>query len=740
VSQADDRLSIDQFLALLQSVTRVGDNWQAMCPSHEDRRASLSVGVGEDGRILVNCHAGCTFDGILAALNLSASALFPQGTAPGVFRPGGQFIVVKAYDYRDLHGVLQYQVCRLDPKTFRQRRPDPAGKDYIWDMKGVARLPYRLNDIKGHASVYVVEGEKDADALWARKLPATTNVGGAGKWKDSDSDWLRTAGVTRIVILPDNDSPGRKHATSVAESAKAAGLGVTIIELPNVPPKGDVSDWFALGYTTEALEQKVASALWIVPNVLRPEVEIEECAPEDHPLRWKQTDWGAAEAFAHRNRDRIRYDHRQAQWLVWDQHYWKPDATHEVYRLATDHARIWQEEAARYIKDTDTRRELLSFALKLERRSGVENTLHLANAVLPLADNGENWNVQPMLLGCPNGVVDLATGQLRDGRPTDRITIQTGVPFLNHEACPRWLQFLEQIFDGDADVITFVHRALGYSLTADMREQCFFMCVGSGSNGKSTFLSTLDYVWGRHCYTTAMQTFTNQPGGEEDRKFDLAELHARRLVIAAETKANSQFNETVLKNFTGGEKINAQRKYGHPFEYVPTAKIWLGVNHQPRVKDDSFGFWRRVRLIPFRKIFQGSNDDRSLKDILRSEGAGILAWAVRGALDWKEKGLLPPADVMSATDAYQESENPLHDFILERVSMSADASVSVPLSYVIYNEWATSQGYSERERLTSHNFSRLMSRRFEIVRKDGGRRFMGIHISRDHKDLLSQAE
>lgn len=740
MSQPDERLSIDQLLARLQSVTRVGDNWQAVCPAHEDRRASLSIGVGDDGRILLNCHAGCTFDSLLAALFIPASALFPKDTTPGMFRPRSQFVVVKAYDYRDLNGVLQYQVCRLDPKDFRQRRPDPAGNDYVWNMKGTTRVPYRLNEIKGHASIYVVEGEKDADALWARKLPATTNLGGAGKWKDSDSDWLRTAGVSRLIVLPDNDSPGRKHATAVAESAKAAGLGVTILELPNVPAKGDVSDWFALGYTTEDLEQKVSSALWVVPNTLRPETDLPECPPDDHPLRWAQTDWGASEAFAHRNRDRIRYDHRQEQWLMWDQHYWKPDATREVCCLATDHARLWQEEAARYIKDTEKRRELIAFALKLERRSGVENMLHLANAVRTLADDGEQWNIHPMLLGCPNGVIDLTTGLLRDGRPTDRITIQTGVPFLADAPCDRWLAFLEQIFDGNTAVISYVQRALGYSLTADMREQCFFMCVGTGSNGKSTFLSTLDYVWGHHCYTTAMQTFTNQPGGEDDRKYDLAELNARRLVIAAETKANSQFNETALKSFTGGEKINAQRKYGHPFEYLPTAKVWLGVNHQPRVKDDSYGFWRRVRLISFPKTFAGTTDDRSLKDVLKAEGSGILAWAVRGALDWQANGLSAPASVMSATDAYQEAENPLHDFILERITYAADASVSVPLSYVVYKEWAATQGYSEREMIGNITFTRLMSRRFEMARQDGGRRFLGIHVRREHKDLLSQAE
>lgn len=734
-----ESLSVEQFLSYLHSVRQVGDNWQAQCPAHEDRRASLSVKTGAEGRILVNCHAGCSFDAIIAAVGLPAQSFFqppeqPERRADFQTRgPGGK--IVKTYDYCDLHGVMRYQVCRFEPKDFRQRQADPtkAGA-WLWNMKGVVRVPYRLNELIDEVTVFIVEGEKDADALWQIGIPATTNVGGAGKWKELDAEGLKAAGCRRAVILPDNDSVGRKHADTVARSLRGIGIAATIIALEGIPPKGDVSDWLAAGHTRKELDAEVSRAIWTEAD--GGAAVKETCEPDDHPLRWKQSDVGAAEAFAYRYRDHVRFDHRKDQWLVWGGHYWKPDATREVCRLAIQHARLWQQEASKFIDDYQERIKLLGFTMKLERRNGVENILHMAHAMLPIADSGENWNLNPYLLGCPNGVVNLKNGELHDGYADERITMQTRVPYQPAAECPRWMQFLNEIFLEDQEVITYVQRALGYSLTGNIREQCFFMCVGGGSNGKSTFLSTLDHIWGQYCYTTDMRTFTNQPGAADAMEFNMAELMSRRLILASETKTNSSFNETAIKNFTGGEKVNAQRKYGHPFEFLPTGKIWLGVNHQPRVRDDSLGFWRRVRLIPFNATFRGKTDDRNLKETLQAEGAGILAWAVRGALEWNDVGLLPPPSIMNATDAYQESEDPLHDFILERVIIEAGQTISAASAYAGYKEWAKDQGLSEREMLTSTTFGRLLSRRFEKLHTDKGKRYQNITVISNARTLL----
>lgn len=219
-----------------------GRQRDARCPAHEDRRASLSVGRGDDGRILLHCQAGCPLDAVLAAAGLTVADIMPARDTSTERR------VVTTYRYEDERGMHLYDVLRFEPKDFRQRAADGS-----WSTKGIRRVLYRLPHLAGCSTVYVTEGERDADALAALGLPATSNPGGAGKWRAEYAGMLRQAGCTSVVVLPDADDPGRAHARDVAASCHAAGLGVRVLELPHLPPKGDVSDWLAAGGTADAL-------------------------------------------------------------------------------------------------------------------------------------------------------------------------------------------------------------------------------------------------------------------------------------------------------------------------------------------------------------------------------------------------------------------------------------------------------------------------------------------------------
>lgn len=228
---------------------RVGSSNLAKCPAHEDKTASLSISEGNDGRILLYCHAGCEVEDIASAMGLTMGELFADDPQPTKAKSR----IVAEYDYRDEHGELLYQALRMEPKDFRQRRPEAGG--WNWSTKGVRRVLYRLPDLqklaKG-ARVYVVEGEKDADRLQELGCAATTNVGGAGAGKGK---WLAayTAQLEgfSVVVLPDNDEPGRAHAKAICEQVP----GATICELPGLPEKGDVSDWLAAGGTAAELNR-----------------------------------------------------------------------------------------------------------------------------------------------------------------------------------------------------------------------------------------------------------------------------------------------------------------------------------------------------------------------------------------------------------------------------------------------------------------------------------------------------
>ena len=237
-------------LGALRRATRRGDWFDDLCPAHPDERPSLSYSAHPSGGVIFHCRAGCSQDQVKRAM---ARAV---GCAPSAFDPPQ---IVATYDYCDDAGVLVYQVVRLDPKTFRQRRPDGHG-GWVWNLNGVGPLLYRLPELQGQATVYIPEGEKDADRLAALGLPATCNSGGAGKWRDVHTQLLKTAGCREAVILRDNDAAGAKHQQDVARSCAAHGITAKLIELPGLAEKGDISDWLDAGHTPDELQALVAAA------------------------------------------------------------------------------------------------------------------------------------------------------------------------------------------------------------------------------------------------------------------------------------------------------------------------------------------------------------------------------------------------------------------------------------------------------------------------------------------------
>jgi hypothetical protein len=226
-------MTVGDVLARLNGVRTAGDGWVARCPAHEDRRQSLSIATGEDGRVLLKCHAGCGLEAITSALAIKVADLFVE-------QPSSARRELATYAYRDESGQLLYEVVRFEPKDFRQRRPDGVG-GWVWSLRDTRRVPYRLPELRGHRRVVVVEGEKDADRLWTLGVAATTNVGGAGKWRADYAAQLRAMGVEELVVIPDADEPGRLHAAKVA--ATWAPAPTRIVTLPDVPPKGDVCDY-----------------------------------------------------------------------------------------------------------------------------------------------------------------------------------------------------------------------------------------------------------------------------------------------------------------------------------------------------------------------------------------------------------------------------------------------------------------------------------------------------------------
>lgn len=254
-------MPIESFLSLFSHVRKTPNGWQACCPAHKDKKASLSISVKE-GKILLYDHAGCLPEAILEAVGLKLKDLFLEPKAPAQ-KPE----IVATYDYTDEAGKLLFQAVRFSPKDFRQRRPDGKGK-WTWNLSDVRIVPYRLPAILKEPSIFIVEGEKDADNLWKIGIPATCNPMGAGKWRE---EWSKFFEGKEVFILPDLDEPGRKHAVDVGKKLYGHTLRIKIIELPKKADVKDVSDWLNHGGTKVDLLQLAKEAKeWLPPGVKPP--------------------------------------------------------------------------------------------------------------------------------------------------------------------------------------------------------------------------------------------------------------------------------------------------------------------------------------------------------------------------------------------------------------------------------------------------------------------------------------
>jgi len=301
----------------------------------------------------------------------------------------------------------------------------------------------------------------------------------------------------------------------------------------------------------------------------------------------------------------------------------------------------------------------LQWALECQRAAPTRNLLNLASAHLRL--DHIKLDADPFLLNCLNGTLDLLTGKFRAHSPSDYLTKILNVDYHADAQCPRWEAFIYEIFGGDQYLINFVHRALGYSITGDVSEQVFFICYGEGQNGKSTLTGLMTLLLGD--YATAAAPDLLIAKHHENHLTEIAALCGARFVPTAEVKADAKWDEAKIKRLTGGDVISAHRMREDQWQFIPTHKFWIPVNHRPTTADNTFGFWRRVRMIPFMVTIPIDKQDKNLPEALKAEMPGILAWLVRGCQQWREHGLGMAKAVEMATESYRNPQNDLDGFM-----------------------------------------------------------------------------
>jgi putative DNA primase/helicase len=312
-------------------------------------------------------------------------------------------------------------------------------------------------------------------------------------------------------------------------------------------------------------------------------------------------------------------------------------------------------------------------AAKLAGASTVGGVERLAKSDRKHAATTDEWDADLWLLNTPGGVVDLRTGRMRPHDRGDRMTrIASATP---RGTCPHWLDFIDQVTQGDKAFAEYLQRFAGYCLTGSTQEHALFFLYGTGANGKSVFVNTLFTLLGDYAANAPMDTFMESRGDRHPT--DLAGLRGARFVGATETEQGRRWNESKIKEITGGDRVSARFMRQDFFTYLPQFKLVIAGNHKPALRNIDEAMRRRLHLIPFTLTVPPEKRDKSLSAKLLQERDGILAWALQGCLAWQRDGLKPPKCVVDATDEYFDEEDTIGEFLDEECQQHSQVRVSV---------------------------------------------------------------
>jgi putative DNA primase/helicase len=287
------------------------------------------------------------------------------------------------------------------------------------------------------------------------------------------------------------------------------------------------------------------------------------------------------------------------------------------------------------------------------------------------------------------------------------------------------------VFLGDQEIIAYMQRALGYSITADTREQKLFICWGKGANGKTTLFETVRAVVGTdYARTIPTRVLLHDPHAH-DAETTKVVLYGLRLALFSETAEGGRLNEALVKLVTGGDTISARYLYHHPFNFTPVAKLWLFTNHKPRITDDSFAMWRRVVLVPFRAVFTTDqtidpevrrDPVQNMKELLLQEREAILAELVRGAVTWYCSRLDEPETVRAAVEEYRRESDPVREWMEAETEQDSEAKTPVAKLYERFQQWCEANG---EKAMNIRSFGRRLSEMgFESCRVYEQRRYV----------------
>ena len=440
-------------------------------------------------------------------------------------------------------------------------------------------------------------------------------------------------------------------------------------------------------------------------------------------------DTGNAERMSDMFGEAIRYNYTDKRWMLYNKNKWIYDDSGYIGKFIDKSIEAMKQEKDWYIQqdkenndENQTRFKTWEKHYKKSRSNSAKTALDKeVRHYVPVTPN--LLDRHKMLLNTPTGVIDLNDFSVRKATPKDYFTKSVTANFDKNAKCPLWDKFLETIFDNDKDLIRYVQKAVGYSLTGSTAEQCAFFLYGTGRNGKSTFIDVLRELFGD--YARNIQPETIMIKNNNGINSDIARLKGARLVTTVEPNEGLKLNEGLLKQLTGGDIITARKLYAEEFEFKAEFKLWMATNHKPIIRGTDLGIWRRVHMIPFTVVIPENEVDKQLTEKLMQELDGIFVWALRGLAMYNKEGLKMPSAVQQAVDEYKKEMDVVSRFLDECTEKAFAKSVKAGDLFKAYVEWCDT---NSEYKMSNTKFGKEITQKYEKIKKRDSYYYMGLQF------------
>jgi putative DNA primase/helicase len=723
-------IALEELVSRLDAKRRGDGGYMARCPAHEDSTPSLSIGQGDDGRILLKCFAGCTAEQIVKALGLTLRELMPERGVNGLALTLAVLAAAKGLPvdflrqlglHDDGRGVAMPYYDRAGAVVYEKRRSHVVAGKGSYLPKGEHPMPYGRERKRSGPDLVTVEGESDCWTLWhhgydALGLPGTETT----KCLEAED----VDGALRVYVVEEPDAAGAKFVGGVRR--RLADIGwkgeLRVVRL-GVKDANELHRLNAVGCNL-AFDAAMRDAKLYKP---RAPIAATVISAASDDAESHLTDMGNARVFARLFRGQLLFASDMQRWFHWDGIRWSQATPTDMIGLAKGVSRE-RLRLARAMPEGDTRVAAGKWAFACEGSKRIAACLALAASEPEFALVSGQLDKNPWLLTVENGTIDLKSGELRQHSQDDLITLMSHVSFDKEAKCERWLQFMREVTLGDGALVEYLQRAVGYTLTGITSEQCFFLLHGSGRNGKGKFISIVSALLGELSRTAQFETFLVHQRNPSAASPEYAILRGARLVKASEPDEGARFSEATMKMLTGEDDVTCRDVYGLLFTYRPQFKLWFLANHKPTIRSTDLGTWRRPKPVPFRAHFEEGSptDDPEIEHKLLAELPGILNWALTGCLEWQSTRLGTCEAVRQAAKTYRAESDLIGRFLEERTVSGKSFFTTCAEIYRAYSTWAKESG--EYVMSATAFGKRLSEREIERSKPMGVRGYQGLGL------------